>query len=408
MFNMPALQQPFTLLLIQLLIILMATRAAGWVLRRVGQPAVIGEILAGILLGPSVLGAGWSQASKFLFTEPSLKPLGLMSEVGLMLFMFIIGIGLDAEVVRKKARQAITISIASIVLPFGLGLLLSLYLYPRYAASGASFTGFMLFTGIAMSITAFPVLARILRERRAEGSRLGMLALSCAAADDVIAWCVLAAITALLQAGSAAAAGYSIGLAGLYVAFMIGVLKPALSRWLLGQKRMPSSFVPLALAGMIGSSLITQAIGIHALFGAFLAGLVIPVQWIYRAEFVARFEDVAGVLLLPIFFVMTGLRTEVGLLHTAGDWLFCGLIILVAIAGKLGGTALAARLSGESWRDAGALGALMNTRGLMQLIVLNIGYELHMLTPPIFTMMVIMALVTTMMTAPLLGLFKRL
>jgi Kef-type K+ transport system membrane component KefB len=399
-----AFSHPFARFLLQLLTILVLTRIAGWLLRKCGQPAVIGEIAAGILLGPSVCGAFWPDFTATIFPKESLGTLSIVSEMGLVLFMFVIGIELDAAVVRKKAKQSLVISGVSIALPFALGSLLAFYLYHNYAAPGAGFTGFALFMGIAMSITAFPVLARILRERGLETSRLGIIALSCAAADDVAAWCILAAITAIIQARGLAGFGLTIIMCVAYVALMIFVVRPLIRRLINSSPEggAPRYLIPTMLGGMLASAWVAQVIGIHSLFGAFLFGLIIPVDWAYRRPFVARVEDVAGVLLLPVFFVITGLRTQIGSLHSIADWTVCALIIAVAIIGKLGGATFAARATGESWKDAFALGALMNTRGLMQLVVLNIGYDLGILSPAIFTMMVIMAIVTTAMTAPAL------
>lgn len=405
MVSLLALSHPFARFLLQLLIILVLTRVAGWLLRKCGQPSVIGEIAAGILLGPSVCGALWPQLSANIFPKESLGTLGIVSEMGLVLFMFVIGIELDAAVVRRKARQSLIISAASIALPFALGGGLAFYLYHGYAAPGANSTGFALFMGIAMSITAFPVLARILRERGLETSRLGIIALSCAAADDVAAWCILAAITAIIQSRGMSGFGLTIMLCAAYVALMIFAIRPLVRQLLLKaspEGGMSRQLIPALLGGMLASAWVAQVIGIHSLFGAFLFGLIIPVEWPYRRAFVARVEDVAGTLLLPVFFVITGLRTQIGALHSVADWWICLMIIAVAVAGKLGGATLAARATGESWKDAFALGALMNTRGLMQLIVLNIGYDLGILSPAIFTMMVIMAIVTTAMTAPAL------
>jgi Kef-type K+ transport system membrane component KefB len=388
-------------------LILLITRAAGWLLRKCGQPVVIGEIAAGIILGPSLCGAVFPEFSSFLFPKESLGTLGIVSEMGLVLFMFVIGIELDAAVVRKKAKQSLVISAASIALPFAMGSILSYYLFKTYATPGARFSGFALFMGIAMSITAFPVLARILRERGLDRSRLGILALTCAAADDVAAWCILAAITAIIKAGGMAGVGITLLLCLSYVAGMLLLVKPLIRRMILqtaADGGMPRHLIPVLLGGMLASAWIAQVIGIHSLFGAFLFGLIIPVDWAYRKAFIARVEDVAGVLLLPVFFVITGLRTQIGALQHGSDWLLCLVIIVVAVAGKFGGGALAARSTGESWQDSLALGALMNTRGLMQLIVLNIGYDLGILSPAIFTMMIIMALVTTAMTGPALKL----
>lgn len=400
-----ALSHPFARFLLQLLIILIVTRIAGWLLRKCGQPSVIGEIVAGIILGPSLCGAFFPGFSAFLFPKESLGTLSIVSEMGLVLFMFVTGIELDAAVVQKKAKQSLIISAASIALPFAMGMVLSHYLYTKYAAHGSNARSFALFMGIAMSITAFPVLARILRERGMDKSRLGAVALTCAAADDVAAWCILAVITAIVKSSGMSDAGTTLALSAGYVAFMLLVARP-LVRKLIGSTAddgsMPRYLIPALLSGMLASAWMAQVIGIHSLFGAFLFGLVIPVSWPYLKAFTARVEDVAGVLLLPVFFVITGLRTEIGALHTTTDWLVCALIISVAVTGKLGGGMLAARATGESWRSSFALGTLMNTRGLMELIVLNIGYDLGILSTSVFTMLVIMALVTTAMTGPLL------
>jgi Kef-type K+ transport system membrane component KefB len=400
-----ALTHPFARFLLQLLLILVLTRAAGWLLRKLGQPAVIGEIGAGIFLGPSLIGAYWPAFTQFAFPKESLGTLSIVSEMGLVLFMFVIGIELDAAVVQKKAKQSLVISGVSIALPFTLGILLSLALYRQYAIAGTSTLGFSLFMGIAMSITAFPVLARILRERGLDTSRLGLIALSCAAADDVAAWCILAAITAIIKAQGMAGFGWTIGLSAAYVVVMLVIIRPLVRRLILKtspEAGTPRHLIPVLLGGMLASAWCAQVIGIHSLFGAFFFGLIIPVNWVYRRAFIARVEDVAGVLLLPVFFVITGLRTQIGALHGWQDWRVCLVIIAIAVAGKLGGATLAAKATGESWKDAFTLGALMNTRGLMQLIVLNIGYDLGILSPAIFSMMIIMAIVTTAMTAPVM------
>ncbi len=403
-----AFAHPFARFLLQLLLILIVTRGMGWLLRKCSQPAVIGEIAAGIILGPSLCGAVWPQFSAAVFPRESLGTLSIVSEMGLVLFMFVVGIELDAAVMRRKARQSLIISGVSIALPFVSGSLMSLYLYRQYAAAGAAFGGFALFMGIAMSITAFPVLARILRERGLDRSPLGVMALSCAAADDVTAWCILAAIAAIIKAQGLSGFGITMCLCAAYVAVMLLLVRPLIKKLILQSSAdsMPRFLIPVLLGGMLGSALIAQVIGIHSLFGAFLFGLIIPVEWAYRRAFIARVEDVAGVLLLPVFFVITGLCTQIGALHTGRDWAICALITAVAVIGKLLGGTLAARATGEGWRNALALGALMNTRGLMQLIVLNIGYDLGILSPAIFTMMVIMAIVTTAMTAPILKLLK--
>jgi Kef-type K+ transport system membrane component KefB len=400
-----SLSDPFGLFLLQLLIILMATRLAGWLVSKWGQPAVVGEILAGIVLGPSLLGRFAPEIEKSLFPPTSFGSLSLVSEMGLILFMFVIGIELDAAVMRKKAKQSIAISIASIIIPFIGGYLLALKIYSLYAPQGTAFSGFAIFMGIAMSVTAFPVLGRILRERNLERTPTGILALSAAAADDVVAWGMLALVTALLKTGNLHDAGITIFYWSLFIAFLIFIIRPLLRKLIMRKDQeggMPRSLIPILLGGMLASAWSTQMLGMHALFGAFLFGLIIPVDWIYSKAFIARIGDIATVLLIPVFFVMTGLRTRIDVMNGVQDWIYCLIVIAIAVVGKWGGAALAARLTGSDKRESMALGAMMNTRGLMQLVVLNIGYDLGVLSPALFSMMVIMALVTTAMTGPAL------
>lgn len=400
-----SLADPFGLFLLQLLIILIATRTAGWLVSKWGQPAVVGEIVAGIVLGPSLLGRFAPELENTLFPPASFGSLSLVSEMGLILFMFIMGIELDAAVMKKKARQSLFISISSILLPFVMGYLLALNIYSRYAAPGAGFTGFAVFMGIAMSVTAFPVLGRILRERGLERTPVGVLALSAAAADDVVAWGLLALVTALIKTGDFQETGLTIFYWSLFIAFLILVVRPLLRKLVLresGEGGMPRALIPILLGGMLASAWTTQMLGMHALFGAFLFGLMIPVDWIYHKAFIARIGDVGNILLIPVFFVLTGLRTRIDALTSVQDWMYCLVVIIVAVIGKWGGAALAARLTGSDRKESMLLGAMMNTRGLMQLVVLNIGYDLGVLSPALFSMMVIMALVTTAMTGPAL------
>jgi Kef-type K+ transport system membrane component KefB len=308
------------------------------------------------------------------------------------------------------AQTAVVVSHASIVVPYFLGVVLSLVLYRELAPPGVSFLAFALFMGIAMSITAFPVLARILSERRLTGTKLGDTAITCAAVDDVTAWSLLAVVVAVVSARGFSAAVPTIVLTLAFIAAMIWLVRPLLKRLFARVGAgLPGSTIGLtgALLFLLASALTTEAIGIHALFGAFLAGAVIPREARLREALTSRLEEVTSVLLLPLFFAFTGLRTEIGLLNDGRSWLLCGLIILVATAGKLGGTLLAARLTRLSWADSFALGALMNTRGLMELIALNLGYELGILSPRVFAMMVLMALTTTLATGPLLSLADR-
>jgi Kef-type K+ transport system membrane component KefB len=403
-------QSPLALLLAQMVAILLVARALGYLSRKVGQPAVVGEMAAGILLGPSLLGHCLPELSARLFPPASLDNIRFLSQVGLILFMFVVGMELDLSALRGKARQAVIISHASIALPFGLGLGLAYFLYTGFAPAGVRFAAFGLFLGIAMSITAFPVLARIVRDRGMHRTPLGTLVITCAAADDVTAWCLLAAVVALVKAGSLGSAGFLLLLALAYVLLMVRVVRPLLAR--AGGPRHASgqpgkAALPVFFLTLILSAFAAEAIGIHALFGAFLAGAIMPADGPLRAFVSGKVQDVAVVLLLPLFFVFTGLRTEIGLLNSGYLWGICALITIVAVAGKLLGSALAARFVGHPWPDSLRIGALMNTRGLMEIVVLNIGYDLGILTPPIFAMMVIMALATTCMAGPALNLLDR-
>jgi Kef-type K+ transport system membrane component KefB len=401
------LRHPLGLLLLQLIVIVSAARLLGALFRRFGQPAVIGEIVAGLVLGPSLLGAVAPRLFGFLFDTSSLATLKLFAEIGVVLFLFVVGLRLDLAGLRHKAQTAIVVSHASIVVPYFLGVLLSLFLYRQLAPASATFLAFALFMGIAMSITAFPVLARILTERHMAGTYLGSTAITCAAVDDVTAWSILAVVVAVVNSQGLLASAETIGLVLLFIAVMLWVVRPLLARLFAPSESGPApgkTVIAGALILLVGSALTTQAIGIHALFGAFLAGAVMPRGARQRDALTARLEEVSSVLLLPVFFAFTGLRTEIDLLNDARSWLFCAVIVLVATAGKLGGSMLAARLTRLGWIDSFALGALMNTRGLMELIALNVGYELGILSPRVFTMMVLMALVTTLATGPLLSL----
>jgi Kef-type K+ transport system membrane component KefB len=407
------LRHPLALLLLQMVVVIVAARLLGRVIRRFGQPAVIGEILAGVLLGPSLLGLLWPQALDFLFPSAALGPLQLLAQLGVLLFMFGVGLELDLGELRRQARTALVVSHASMALPFLLGMGLALTLFPQLAPAGVPFQSFALFFGIAMSITAFPVLARILEERRISDTPIGRSALASAAVGDASAWCLLALVVALAQSGGPDSApstgsGQALLTAALTLAFALAVyllLKPLLARLFaarLAADRGGSSALALALVLLLGCAAFTEVIGIHALFGAFLAGTAMPRGAAFRAPLKERLHGFSMVGLLPLFFALTGLRTQIGLLQGLQDWLLCALIVLAAVAGKLGGTVLAARWTGSPWRESFALGALMNTRGLMELIVLNLGYDLGILSARVFTMLVLMALLTTCMAGPLL------
>jgi Kef-type K+ transport system membrane component KefB len=384
----------------------------GQVLRYVGQPPVIGEVLAGILLGPSLLGAIWPQACHWLIPSSATDPHGQVSEalkaisqIGVILYMFLVGLQLNASRVAKRAHAAVAVSHSSIIVPFALGTILALGLYPAFSHQDVPFTSFALFTGVAMAITAFPVLARILTDRDLDKTEIGSIALSCAAADDVSAWCLLALVVGVAQANLAASA-MVIGGAVAFIAFMFLAVQPLLrGATLTWDKRpgpLPAPAVACTFVAVLLAALTTEAIGVHAVFGAFLLGAVIPHDSRIAREFTDKLKGIVTVLLLPAFFAYTGMRMQIGLVSGWESWLWCGAIIVVATVGKFGGAMFAGRLTGLNWRDAAVLGALMNTRGLMELIVLNIGLDLGVISPTLFAMMVIMALVTTGLTAPVL------
>lgn len=405
------LHHPLSILLIQIIAVLLMVRLFGFLFKHIGQPGVIGEIVAGIVLGPSVLGYFFPDVFQALFPPESLTNLELLSQVGLVLFMFVIGMELDFSVLKNKINETLVISHAGILVPFFLGIVASYWIYEEYAAAQTAFLPFALFIGISMSITAFPVLARIIQERNMTKTSLGTLAIASAANDDVTAWCLLAVVIAIAKAGTFASALYAIGLTALYIIIMFMVVRPFLKKVgevYANQEVINKTFVALILLILIISSTLTEIIGIHALFGAFMAGVVIPPSIGFRKVMMEKVEDIALVFFLPLFFAFTGLRTEIGLINSPALWGVCLLLITVAVAGKLGGCAVAARLVGESWKDSFTIGTLMNTRGLMELVALNIGYEMGVLPPSIFVILVIMALVTTFMTTPLLHLVERI
>jgi len=405
------LASPTALVLAQIVVIIIVSRIFGFFFSKIHQPTVIGEIIAGIALGPSLLGTILPEFSQALFPENSLGNLSLLSQVGLILFMFMVGMELDIKVLQNKVKDAVVVSNAGILIPFTLGICLAYYIYGHFAPVGVPFLSFGLFLGMAMSITAFPVLARIVQERGIHRTRLGALVITCAAIDDISAWCMLAAIIAIAKAGSFLSSLYVILLSVVYIILMIRVIRPFLKR--VGDlhtslENLSKPVVAIFFLTLLISSYTTEIIGIHALFGAFLAGTIMPENSKFRNIFIQKIEDISLVLLLPLFFVYTGLRTQIGLLNDIYLWQITGLIVLVAITGKFIGSAFASKIMGQNWRDSLTIGALMNTRGLMELVVLNIGYDLGILSPQVFSMMVIMALVTTFMTGPALDLISRL
>lgn len=401
------LGQPLAVLLLQIIVIVAFARMMGYLFQKIGQPAVIGEIIAGIVLGPSIMGSYLPGVSHFLFPMASLVNIQFLSQIGLILFMYVIGMELEVSAIRKQAFGAVLVSHTSIILPFTLGMILAYFIYTSYAPANISFLAFSLFMGIAMSITAFPVLARILQEKGLTKTNLGSMSITSAAIGDLTAWFILAAVIAIVKAGSSFSVLYSLGMTLLYVAVMIFLVRPLLHR--LGTiyahheiKR--KTVIAVIFMLLLLSSYATEVIGIHALFGAFIVGVIMPSSLNFRSIVTEKIEDVSIVLLLPLFFVFNGLRTQIGLLNQPHLWVTFGWVLLVAVVGKFGGSAIPARIIGQNWKDSLSIGVLMNTRGLMELIILNIGYDLGILSPEIFTMMVLMAIVTTCMTGPALDL----
>jgi Kef-type K+ transport system membrane component KefB len=395
-------------LLIQVAVILLMARLVGWLFRKIHQPQVIGEMVAGILLGPSLLGWVSPTISTALFPPGSLGFLNSLSQVGLLFFMFLVGLELNPQNLRGRHHVAVLTSHVSIIFPFLLGTLTALYLYPRISDDRVKFIHFALFLGTAMSITAFPVLARILTERKLIRSQVGAVAIACAAVDDVTAWCLLAGVILLVRASdSLTSLWLTLFGSATYIVAMLLVMRRMLSKLgLVYQKRgrITQDLMALILLLLFLSAWVTEHLGIHALFGTFLLGVIMPKSQDFVRALSDKLEDMTVVLLLPLFFAFTGLRTSIGLVSGAEMWSYCALIMAVAITGKFGGATLSARLTGMSWREAGAIGILMNTRGLMELVILNIGLEIGVINPPVFAMMVLMALVTTFMTTPLLEL----
>jgi Kef-type K+ transport system membrane component KefB len=405
------IQSPFAILLLQVIVILACCRIFSEIFRLFRQPTVIGEILAGIVLGPSILGHLFPGVSAFLFPEESLGNISLLSQFGLILFMFAIGMELDISNVRKNLKKTILISHTSTIVPFFLGMLLAYFIYDNYADKATPFLSFALFIGIAMSITAFPVLARIIQEKGLTKSHLGTISLASAANGDITAWCLLAVVIAIAQAGSMLSAVYNILFSLIYLIFMFVVVRPFLR--MVGQLFHNEEIIDKKLVAFIflilmSSCILTEVLGLHALFGAFITGIVMPPDIKFRRIMSEKVEGVSLSLFLPLFFVSTGLKMEIGLLNTPELWQLCGIFILVAIVGKFGGATFASRFVGESWRNSLYIGALMNTRGLMELVVLTIGYEMGILTPSIFVILVLMTLVTTVMTTPLILLIRSL
>lgn len=395
-----------SLLILQIIIILLVCKLFNFIFRKIHQPQVIGEMFAGIFLGPSVLGFFAPEISKIIFPAESLSYLYVLGQIGVIIYLFIIGLEVDLSVLRKYVRQSVIIGSAALIVPFILGSMLGFYIHPQLGES-ADITNFSLFCGTALCVTAFPVLARILSERDLLFSKIGTIAIACAAFGDIIAWILLALVVLFVRASSdsSTSIGFTIGGTTIFILgmlFIAPVIIRRIERFYVDQKDISNNLLAASLLFMLVSAWITEELGIHAIFGAFLAGVIMPKSENFVNAVKQKLEDLTTVLLLPLFFVLTGLKTKIYLINGAEMWLYCILIIVVATAGKFGASFLAARFTGLNWREAGAIGVLMNTKGLMELVVLNVGLEIGIISPSVFAMMVIMTFMTTFITSPLL------
>jgi Kef-type K+ transport system membrane component KefB len=403
----PGVESVLLTVLTQLMVIILAARVFAWVFRKLGQPSVVGEIAAGLMLGPSVLGKFFPAASAMVF-DPAVKPVfSVLSQVGLIFLLFLIGLEFDFSHLRARSRAAVLISVMGIVPPFALGWLLAQWLHPHLEMA-VDPRGFALFMGTAMSITAIPILGRMMMELNITRTRIGAITITAAAVDDATGWIILAAISAMVRAGfdlwlSVRMFALTVGFAAL----MIFVVRPLLRRWIRSALRRGdgelglNSLAILVVIIFLGA-IATNVIGIFAIFGAFIVGSVLSDEHEFRAAVTRQLRNFVTVFFLPIFFTYTGLNTDIGTLGTPTLWLFAAAVSLVAIAGKFGGCSIAAWASGFSLREAGCIGIMMNTRALMELIVINVGYELKVIPPSVFCMLVMMALLTTVMTTPIL------
>lgn len=391
---------PIFTLLIQIIVVVGVARALGTAVRRAGQPRVVGEMLAGLLLGPSLFGRIAPGAASWVFPARSLDLLNVFSLVGLVLYMLLVGVRMDGSHLRTKGRLVAATSITSVLIPFGLGIVLALAISDQFAVAAHSRLAFVLFIGLSLSITAFPVLVRIVGEHGLESTRLGTAAVAAASFDDVIAWAALAFVTSLV--GSAhASIGTTLLLLAAYAVVMVAVVGPLLRRELRRRPQKDARFALIVVAAL-ASAAATEWIGIHPLFGSFFLGALLSGDEAVATLLTERIEPLTVTLLLPLFFAFTGLRTNINLLPSAALIGEAVLIILLAIVGKAVAPVVIARTHGFAWREALALGALMNTRGLVELVVLNIGVDTRLLPPVLFTMLALMAFVTTAMTSPLL------
>jgi Kef-type K+ transport system membrane component KefB len=405
--------------LCQLVVIILAARLFAGIARRVGQPAVVGEIIAGLVLGPSLLGKipgihGWWM-SLFHPATPGLERLGdtfsVLSQLGLILLLFLIGLEFDFSHLRSSRGASMLISVTGVVLPFALGYGLSFLMY-SYLPKGDDFPvskqGFGLFMGTAMSITAIPILGRIMMEMNIARTKLGAVTITAAAVDDATGWILLATVSAMVRAGfnpgkTAIMLAETVG----FAVFMIFIARPLLRRWVRravrdGRGTLGLNSLAVLLTILFGCAIATSLIGIFAIFGAFLLGAVLSDEPEFRKAVTDRLRDFVNAFFLPIFFTYTGLKTDVGTIHGPAMWGFAAAVSALAILGKFGGCAAAARFSGFNSRESVLIGVMMNTRALMELIVIKVGYDLHVIPLSVFCMLVLMAVLTTVMTSPIL------
>src|SRR5258706_2968566 len=375
----------------QVVLILALTRVLGWIVARFGQPQVLGEMIAGIILGPSLLGWAAPQAFRHLFPPERLQFLAILSQIGLMFFVFLMGLQLNPALQRARGTPTISVSLLSIAIPFVLGLLVLQFFYQWTIA---------IFMATALSISAFPVLARILTERNLHRSQVGLLSISSAAVNNLATWCILAVLLLVARHSIQVAIASAV-----YLAAMVFLIRPLLARLqMLYQQQASIGQNILAAMVLLGlaSSLGAQWIGLHALIGSLILGLAMPKNPQFIRHLTAKFEDFILVFLLPIFFASVGLNTHITLVNSPQLWGLAILIIAIAVIGKIGAGALAGRFVNLPWRDSAAVGILLNTRGLVLLVILNIGRELQLIPPPLFAIMVVTALLSTGMTTPLL------
>lgn len=390
--------------LLQLLLIISVAKLVGFMMNKIGQPGVIGEIAAGIILGPSIMGGVFPDFSAFIFPEQSLIGLQSLSQIGLILFMFIVGLELNLAELKGEMKSVLIISSASIFFPFVLGMIAAFYLFDLFPPIGHKFSSFSLFMGISFCITAFPVLARIILERKMQNKKVGYLSLSCAAINDCAAWFILSVVLAYIKTENYKEALIKLIFIIIYLIFMLFVIKPFVKKVYMYIE----NYFTIVMIAILFSSIITEIMGIHALFGAFITGLILSDLKFDKSEMIKKIHDISIIIFMPVFFALSGLRTSIGLLNNGNLWVIFLIILLIATFGKLVSSSLASKFSGLNWYDSISIGILMNTRGLIELIILNIGYDLGLISPALFTIMVLMALTTTVMTGPLLMLTDKI